>query len=137
MADRREKESNDNKPSVSQNMASTTTENTQSSPYDTDTTTRNPNLLNNSLYSLSSWYYMQSYCQYYYASCYLYMYHYWQSLASQNLTQVTDSAGNQVPGNSGQYRAHSERFGQFQQVRIEGKIIIIVLENTVNFNSSW
>ncbi|XP_031566931.1 protein FAM8A1-like [Actinia tenebrosa] len=120
MADHKEKEPNDNKPSVSPNMTSTTTQSTQSNPYVNDTTARNPNLLNNSLYSLSSWYYMQSYCQYYYASCYLYMYHYWQTLASQSPTQVTSSTGNHVPGNSEQYRVHAERFGQFQQVRIEG-----------------
>lgn len=102
-------------------MTSTTTQNTQPSPYNNDTTTRNPNLLNNPLYSLSSWYYMQSYCQYYYASCYLYMYHYWQSLASQGPTQVTGSLGNQVQGNLGQYGAQPDLFGQFQQVRFEGK----------------
>ena len=119
MADSKEKESNDNKPSVSHNMTNTTTQDTHSSLHDTHTTTANPNLLNNSLYSLSSWYYMQSYCQYYYASWYLYIYH-WQSLASQATTQGTGSSGNQVPGDLGQFGAHSGGFGQFQQVRIEG-----------------
>jgi hypothetical protein len=115
---RKEKEAVDNKPSVSENMDKTDKQNTQSTAPNTGTTTSGSNQLDNSWNSLSSWYYTQSYYQYYYNTCYFYMY-YWQTLASQN-NQTYATTATQAPRNSSPYGVQSEHLGQFQQIRFEG-----------------